>query len=114
MKTKVCFLLFFVYSSLNFAQKKAVVSKEDQKFYFPASSFSNEKEYDKNLNNLLAKLAPMEIDEKNQKFSDDADSFYLLQKNYKGIVEYSKSEKYPKEDLPIKAFAEAMIADPTQ
>ena len=114
MKTKFILFLFLVSSSLNFAQKKAEVSHENQKFYFPASSFTDAKVYEKNLNNLVAKLAPMEIDEKNQKFSDDSDSFYLLQKNYKGIVEYSKNDKFPKEEMPIKVFAEAMIADPTQ
>lgn len=114
MKTKILFALFFIYSSLNFAQAKVELQKENQKFYFPASSFKNTKDFQNNLNNLVLKIAPMEIDEKTQKFSKDAGSIYLIQKNFKGLVNYSKNETFPKASLPLKDYAEAIITDPTQ
>jgi intracellular sulfur oxidation DsrE/DsrF family protein len=113
MKTKLLLFLFLVYSSLNFAQKKEI-SKENIKFYFPASSFKNTIDYDKNLSNVVLKIAPMEIDEKNKIYSKNAESFYLIQKDYKGLVNYSTYEKFPKTSLPLKSYAEAMIADPAQ
>lgn len=114
MKTKLILFLFLTYSSLNFAQKKTDSPKENQKFYFPAFSFKNAADYEKNLNNLVSKIALSEIDEKNNKFSSETGSIYLLQNNYNRIVEYSKKDNFPKQNLPLKSYAEAMIADPTQ
>lgn len=114
MKTKLFFSIFLIGTMLIFAQKKEVASKENQKFYFPAVSFSNTKDFDKNFNMLLTKISPLEINEQKQEYSFDAEIIYLLEKNYKGLENYSKTEKFPKENLPLKSFAEAMIADPTQ
>lgn len=113
MKTKLFFFLFLAFSSINFAQTKET-KKENQKFYFPSASFSNPKDLEKNLNNLVLEIAPLEINEKTQTFSDGAETIYLLQKNYQGLENYSKNKNFPKESLPFKSFAEAMIADPTQ
>lgn len=114
MKTKLLFAALLVYSSSLWAQTKVDASSENKKFYFPAASFNNTKDFEKNLNNLVLKMAPMEIDEKSQKFSQDAESIYLIQKNYKGLESYSHNENFPKTSLPLKVYAEAMIADPTQ
>lgn len=112
MKTKLLQSFFLLYTALLFAQTKVTPPKENQKFYFPASSFSNTKDFDKNLDALIVKISPTEIDEKTQTYSRDAEIFYLMQKNYKGLENYAKSDKFPKESLPLKNFSEAMIADP--
>lgn len=114
MKAKFIFFLLFAFSTVYFAQKKIEVSKENQKFYFPSASFSNHKDFEKNLNHLILKIAPLEINEKTQSFSVDAGNIYLIQKNYQALENFSKNANFPKESLPIKSFAEAMIEDPTQ
>ena len=113
MKTKLLCSIFLIYSALIFAQKKEAAANENQKFYFPTTSFANTKDFDKHFNTLLTNISTMEIDEKKQQFSRDAEIIYLLQKNYKGLENYSKNEKFPTENLPLKNYAEAMIADPT-
>lgn len=114
MKTKLLLSYFLILSGFLFSQAQKDAAKNDQKFYFPASAFSNTKDFDKNFTVLLNKIAPMEIDEKKQEFSRDAEIVYLMQKNYKGLENYGKNEKFPKESLPLKNYAEAMIADPAQ
>lgn len=114
MKTKFLFTALLVYCTGLWSQTKVDISPENRKFYFPAASFTNTKDFDKNLDDLVTKMAPLEIDEKAQKFSEYADGIYLIQKNYKGLAAYSKNENFPKTSLPLKNYAEAMIADPTQ
>lgn len=114
MKTKLLLVFSLFLGSFLYSQSQKDAAKNDKKFYFPASSFSNAKDFDNNFTALLNKIEPLEIDEKKQEFSRDAEIVYLLQKNYKGLVNYGKNEKFPKESLPLKNYAEAMIADPTK
>ena len=113
MKTKLFLSCFLIFSGFLFSQTPEK-SIENQKFYFPTASFSNATVFDKNFKALLNQLSPLEINEKKQEFSRDAEFLYLLQKNYVGLENYAKTEKFPKESLPLKSYAEAMIADPSQ
>lgn len=113
MKTKLFLSCFLILSAFLFSQTPEK-SNENQKFYFPMASFSNATVFDKNFKALLNQLSPLEINEKKQEFSRDAEFLYLLQKNYVGLENYAKTEKFPKESLPLKSYAEAMIADPSQ
>ena len=111
MKTKILTGILILFGVFLNAQSKVDSDKEKLKFYFPVKAFADDALYKSNIQKLTSQVAPYEIDEKAKNYTEDAPVIYLQQKNYKGLIDFSSHEKFPKYDMPLKSYSVAMIAD---